>query len=164
MKIRPAKIEDIDPLMEITRRCIKNLDSNRIYQWDEIYPSRTDYNEDIAEHSLYVIIVDLKDSISGCICINEIVYPGYEDAEWSGSDFLVIHKMIIDPMFENRGYGRFAMDYAEQTACSMRKDSIRLDCFQKNRRANMFYQGLGYVRRGETLFRKGMFNLYEKII
>ena len=67
--------------------------------------------------------------------------------------------MIIDPLYENQGYGKFAMGFAEETARSMGKDSMRLDCFQQNERANMFYKGLGYVRRGETLFRKGMFNL-----
>ena len=164
MKIRPATIEDIDPLMEITRRCIQNLDSNGVYQWDEIYPSRADFHEDIAVQSLYVISAVSRDSITGCICINETEYPGYENAEWAGFDFFIIHKMIIDPMFENRGYGKFAMDYAEQITRSLGKDSTRLDCFQKNIRANRFYQGLGYIRRGETLFRKGMFNLYEKMI
>ena len=157
-------MEDLDPLMEITRRCIENLDRNGIYQWDEIYPSRKDFQEDILEQNLYVITSPSVRNISGCICINEIEYPGYEKAEWSGSSFFVIHKMIIDPLYENKGYGKFAMNSAEEISCSRKKDSLRLDCFRKNFRANHFYQRCGYTLKGETLFRKGMFNLYEKLI
>ena len=164
MIIRPATIDDLNSLMEITQRCIRNLDNIGIYQWDEIYPSRKDFHADITEQSLHVTGLSSGTGISGCICINEVEYPGYENGEWAGSDFLIIHKMIIDPQYENQGHGKFAMNYAEEIACTEKKDSIRLDCFQQNLRANRFYQGLGYLRKGETLFRKGMFNLYEKLI
>lgn len=162
MEIRLANVNDLNLLMAITRRCIENLDRQGIYQWDEIYPSRKDFNNDILEQSLYV--VTSADRIFGCICINQVEYPGYENANWLGSRFFVIHKIIIDPQNENQGFGKFAMDYAENVARSKKKDSIRLDCFKENLRANQFYQRLGYVIRGETLFRKGMFNLYEKMI
>ena len=163
MEIRLAHIEDLDSLMEVTQRCIKNLDKQGIYQWDEIYPSKKDFHNDIVEQSLYIITSNSGSNISGCICINELEYPGYENASWAGSYFFVIHKIMVDPLFENQGFGKEMMYFAEELARSKRKDSIRLDCFKKNLRANQFYQGLGYVVRGETLFRKGMFNLYEKI-
>lgn len=164
MEIRSANIEDLNSLMEVTQRCIKNLDKQGIYQWDEIYPSKKDFHNDIAEQSLYVVTSNSEKNISGCICINELEYPGYEKANWAGSHFFVIHKIIVDPLYENKGFGRAAMYFAEELAQSERKDSIRLDFFKKNLRANRFYQSLGYIIRGETLFRKGMFNLYEKMI
>ncbi len=162
MKIRLANANDLNSLMAITRRCIDHLDKQGIYQWDEIYPSKKDFNNDILEQSLYV--VTSADRIFGCICINQIEHPGYENANWLGSRFSVIHKIIIDPENESQGFGKFAMYYAENAARSKKNDSIRLDCFKQNLRANRFYQKLGYVIRGETLFRKGMFNLYEKMI
>ena len=164
MEIRSANIEDLDSLMEVAQRCIKNLDEQGIYQWDEIYPSKKDFHNDIIEQSLYVITSNSKADISGCICINELEYPGYESANWSGAQFFVIHKIMIDPLYENRGFGKAAMYFAEELAHSKKKDSIRLDCFKINLRANRFYQDLGYIIRGETRFRKGMFNLYEKMI
>ena len=160
--MRLAEIGDLDSLMTITQRCIENLDKQGIYQWDEIYPSKKDFNNDILEQSLYV--VTSAERIFGCVCIDQHEYPGYENANWLGSRFFVIHKMIINPQNENQGFGKFAMHYAEEVAHSKRKDSIRLDCFKENLRANKFYQKLGYIVRGETLFRKGMFNLYEKMI
>jgi GNAT superfamily N-acetyltransferase len=164
MEIRLANIKDLDLLMSIAQRCIKNLDKQGIYQWDEIYPSRKDFLEDIANQTLYVVTSGQGKSISGCMCINETEYPGYEKASWAGSKFFVIHKIMVDPVHENQGSGKAAMCFVEEFARSKRKDSIRLDCFQKNPRANRFYQHLGYVVKGETPFRKGMFNLYEKMI
>jgi len=162
MKIRSANVSDLNPLMGITQRCIQALNKQRIFQWDEFYPSEKDFHNDILDQSLYVITA--ADRILGCICINQLEYPGYENATWLGSRFFVIHKMIIDPQNENQGFGKFAMHYAEEVAHSKKKDSIRLDCFKENLRANKFYQKLGYIVRGETLFRKGMFNLCEKMI
>ncbi|MBN1904591.1 MAG: GNAT family N-acetyltransferase [Deltaproteobacteria bacterium] len=104
------------------------------------------------------------ENISGCICINETGYPGYEKANWAGSKYFVIHKIMVDPVFENQGIGKAAMHFAEELVRSKRKDSIRLDCFQKNLRANRFYVHLGYIVKGDTTFRKGMFNLYKKMI
>jgi len=162
MKIRSADVSDLVPLMDITQRCIENLDKQGIYQWDEIYPSKKDFHDDILDKNLFVITSANK--VFGCICINQLEYPGYENADWLGYQFFVIHKIIVDPQNENKGYGKFAMHYAEKVAYSKKKDSIRLDCFKDNLRANKFYQKLGYVLRGETQFRKGMFNLYEKMI
>lgn len=162
MSLRLSNVEDLDGLMLITSRCIDHLNRQGIYQWDEIYPSRNDFNDDIVTQSLYSIVDD--DLLLGCICINHTEYPGYEKADWHGSDFYVIHKMIIDPKNEGQGLGKSAMLYAEMMAGENRKDSIRLDCFKDNERANRFYQNLGYVIRGQTPFRKGRFNLYEKMI
>ena len=162
MNTRPANIDDLSSLMAITQRCIENLDKQGIYQWDEVYPAKSDFHEDIQYESLYVITA--ADEIFGCICINQVEYPGYENENWVGSRYFVIHKMIVDPQKEGKGYGEFAMKHAEKMALLKKKDSIRLDCFKQNLRANRFYQKLGYALRGEVLFRKGMFNLYERMI
>lgn len=162
MDIRLANNNDLNTLMDITHRCIDHLDSQAIYQWDEIYPSEKDLREDIEAQCLYSITDD--DMVCGCICINQTEYPGYESADWRGSAFLVIHKVIIDPQKEGQGFGKHVMSQAEIIAHASQKDSIRLDCFKENLRANQFYQKLGYLVRGETRFRKGVFNLYEKLI
>lgn len=162
MNIRPANIEDISPLMEITQRCVKNLDKQGIDQWDDTYPSSEDFIDDIQEDSLYII--GSSNGIKGCICINELEYPGYENGAWSGSEFHVVHKMIIGPAFESQGHGRLAMSFAERFSHKKSKDSIRLDCYKKNIRANNFYRSLGYIVKGEAIFRDRPFYLYEKLI
>jgi ribosomal protein S18 acetylase RimI-like enzyme len=160
--MRLANYSDLSSLMDITRRCIKHLDSQAIYQWDEIYPSEKDFREDIDERCLYLITDD--NNVCCCICINRKEYPGYENAVWQGSSFLVVHKLIVDPQKEGQGFGRYAISQAEVVARACQKNSIRLDCFKENHSANQFYLKLGYIVRGEARFRKGIFNLYEKLI
>ncbi len=160
MKIRSANESDLDSLMNITTRCIDNLERRNVHQWDETYPSASDFKDDIEKQSLFVVV--FKERVCGCICINQQEYPGYEKAAWSGSRFLVIHKLIVDTEAERQGLGSSAMHYAEQIIHKKKMDSLRLDCFKENSRANLFYQNLGYSIKGETEFRKGWFNLYEK--
>jgi ribosomal protein S18 acetylase RimI-like enzyme len=161
MNIRSANYDDLNFLIDITHRCVDHLNRQAIYQWDDAYPSLKDFSEDIEAQCLYSITED--DMVCGCICINQKEYPGYENADWQGSAFLVIHKMIIDPQKEGHGFGQYAMLQAETIGRARQKDSIRLDCFKENSRANQFYQKLGYIARGKTRFRKGIFNLYEKL-
>jgi len=162
MDIRSADYNDLNSLMDITNRCIDHLNNQAVYQWDEIYPSAKDFRDDIDAQCLYSITNDNK--VCGCICINQTEFPGYENADWQGAAFLVVHKVIIDPQKEGQGFGKYAMSQAERIAHAHQKDSIRLDCFKDNHRANQFYQKLGYVARGDAQFRKGAFNLYEKLI
>ncbi len=70
---------------------------------------------------------------------------------------------MIDPDNENKGLGTSAMHYVEQLDFNRKIDSFRLDCFAENKRANKFYRKVDYVKKGETMFRKGLFNLYEKL-
>jgi ribosomal protein S18 acetylase RimI-like enzyme len=162
MDLRLTDYNDLNPLNDITHRCVDHLNRQSIYQWDEVYPSIKDFSEDIEAQCLYSITNG--DMVCGCICINQTEYPGYENADWCGSAFLVIHKVIIDPQKEGQGFGRYAMSQAEMIAHARQKDSIRLDCFKENDRANQFYQKMGYLSRGETRFRKGAFILYEKML
>jgi hypothetical protein len=53
MEIRTANINGLGPLFGITQRCIKNLHKQGIYQLDEIYPLRKDFQDDIAASTLY---------------------------------------------------------------------------------------------------------------
>ena len=53
MKLRTAKIEDIATLMEITRRCIGNLDEQGIDQWDDAYPSIPRFRNVSVPESVY---------------------------------------------------------------------------------------------------------------
>lgn len=162
MNIRIANIEDLNRIIQITNKCVTHLNNQHIFQWDELYPTKNDFLEDIENEFLFV--VSQHETVQGCVCVNEREHPGYEKANWKGEKFCVIHKLITNPKLEETGYGKALMAHVETFAKSNQMDSIRLDCFTLNKRANRFYNSLGYVKRGETSFRKGLFNLYEKRI
>ena len=60
------------------------------------------------------------------------------------------------------GVGRGLMAAVEAWAKQRGYADIRLDAFSQNPHALRMYAGLGYVKRGEALWRKGLFYLLEK--
>ena len=53
IKIELAEITDLNRIMEITRACAIDLISNNIFQWNEKYPSKEAFKEDIKKkHSI----------------------------------------------------------------------------------------------------------------
>tara|TARA_R100000750_G_scaffold52641_1_gene37869 strand:- start:343 stop:861 length:519 start_codon:yes stop_codon:yes gene_type:complete len=161
-EIRQARTEDVSSLMAIKWKVIAHLLESGINQWDEIYPAEADFQQDVYEQTLYVL--ESSERIVGGFCLNEVELEGYETADWQAESFLVIHRLLIDPDYQCSGYGRQLMQFADQQAFSLGKNSIRLDCFTGNPTAISFYQKLGYQRRGEATFRKGRFLLMEKLI
>jgi len=56
------------------------------------------------------------------------------------------------------------MNFAEEYARSSGYSSIRLDAFLQNKAALKLYEKRGYENVGTVVFRKGVFNCYEKIL
>lgn len=162
MTIRLATLEDLDSLLAITQNVVLQLRQAGIDQWDEIYPAREDFQNDIVQQHFFVLC--LNENIVGGICFNEVQLVGYETADWQSESFLVVHRLLVDPHFQGRGCAGQLMLHAEEVANQQGKRSIRLDCFPQNPRAVKFYERLGYQCRGEAAFRKGKFLLYEKVL
>ena len=47
MKMRHAKNEDLDKIMKIIDETVKEMNENRNFQWDESYPNREVFINDI---------------------------------------------------------------------------------------------------------------------
>ena len=45
---------DLDAICLLIQRAINEMESHGIYQWDEIYPAREDFEEDIEKQTLYL--------------------------------------------------------------------------------------------------------------
>ena len=62
MKInyRLADVKDIDEITDIISLAVKEMEKDNIYQWDEVYPTRTDFLDDIEKKYLYVGLIEKK--------------------------------------------------------------------------------------------------------
>lgn len=143
------------------RRAIDQMRAENIDQWDALYPSPEILKGDIASGAMYVLA-------RGGGVIAACTVNGYQDAEYADGawacrapNIAVLHRLCIDPAYAHMGTGKHMLALCEGVAkktCA----AIRLDAFSQNARALRFYERAGYVRRGETHFRKGKFYLYEK--
>ncbi|NQY06334.1 MAG: GNAT family N-acetyltransferase [Flavobacteriaceae bacterium] len=167
MEIVKAKEQDINHLLDITQACAKHMISTGIYQWNEQYPNRAAFEQDIHMGQLYVL--KNEDQIKGCIVVSTIMDEEYKEIDWLTPDDhnIYIHRLAVHPDSQGKGYAQQLMDFAETYAQRNKFASVRLDTFSQNPRNNRFYQKRGYQQLGDVFFPKQSehpFHCYELVI
>ena len=167
IKIELATLNELDRVKEIAEACAKNMIDNNIFQWNDKYPSREIFKEDIKNKSLYVSKINQE--VVGCIMFSSRKDDVYKTVNWITKDEynLYIHRLAVHPIFQKRGIARKMMDFAEDFAKSNNYISIRLDTFSQNPRNNKFYKLRGYYKLDDVYFPKQSefpFHCYEKLV
>ena len=162
MNVRKAVEADLPEVFQVFQNAIRRMDESGIFQWDALYPTRADLQDDIEQGSLYVCVVG--DAVAAAFALNQAYDPEYETGNWQygQSRFYVLHRLCVDPAFQGKGIGTKAMMAAESVVKELGGESVRLDAFSQNPVSNRLYRKLGYAKAGEVRFRKGLFYLYEK--
>lgn len=162
MKIRKAELEDLNIIADIFRNAINTMNDNNIHQWDEIYPTIEILKEDILKKEMYVGIKEV--TIVSVLVVNNEFDEQYKNGDWKYDDasFVVVHRLCVNPIYQNRKIGRATMIMIEDILKKEGIESIRLDSFSLNPYALKMYKALGYQKVGETHWRKGLFYLLEK--
>ncbi len=162
MRFRKAVPSDLEEIVAVFGRAVKTMEENHIFQWDEQYPDRGILQEDILAKQMYV--GEQEKRICSVFVLNRECDPEYETGRWKRDtkDYLVLHRLCVDPLCQNQGLGKVTVEYAEKEAEKMGCREIRLDVFSCNPFALRLYQKSGYIKTGEVYFRKGLFYLMEK--
>ena len=167
IKIELARTNELDRIKCIAEACAKDMINNNIFQWNENYPSKDVFKDDIENNSLYVC--KSGSMVIGCIMLCSEKDKVYKDVNWLTKDYknLYLHRLAVDPSFQKNGIGRLLMDFVEKYAKNNKYKSIRLDTFSKNKRNNKFYRSRKYVQLDDVFFpmqSEFPFHCYEKII
>jgi len=167
MNIRQAIITDLDIVKKIAEACAIDMANYSIFQWNEEYPSKEVFQDDIEVGALYVL--EINNKIVGCIMLSDVKDDVYKDVKWLTKDSknLYIHRLAVDPSYQKKGNGRRLMDFAESFAMKNNFASIRLDTFSLNHRNNKFYKSRGYAQLGDVFFPIQSdlpFHCYEKVL
>lgn len=165
--IRKATLGDIDSIIEMTKACAQHMIANGIFQWNEHYPNKTAFENDVQRNELYVL--DIENEISGCIVITTLMDDEYIPIKWlsANANNIYIHRLAIHPKHQGKGYAQQLMDFAEDFTKSNKYVSVRLDTFSQNKRNQKFYELRGYQRLGNIYFPKQSdhpFYCYELIL
>ena len=152
--IRLAKKTEIPKILAITKACAKNMISQNIFQWNEEYPSKAAFENDLKRKELYVL--SSNNIIIGCMVLTPVMDLEYLPIKWltENNNNLYIHRLAIHPKEQGKGYAQKLMDFAEDFAINNNYRSIRLDTFSKNGRNQKFYEIRGFKRLGEIHFSK----------
>ncbi len=140
------------------------MEQQGIHQWDEIYPDLSVITEDIVKYQMHIGMIDEK--IAVCFVLSEECDEEYKNGKWQFPDsrFCVIHRLCVNPDFQNQGIATKTLEYIEKLCKSQEYDSIRLDCFKENPYSRKLYDKAGYSVVGYADWRKGRFELREKYI
>lgn len=164
MEYRLATKKDINNICRLIQEAVGEMLLHGIDQWDELYPTKEDFLKDIEENSLYLAIKD--EQIAALYVISKEEDEAYRYAQWASKDetAFVLHRFCVSPEFQNKGIGREVLRYIEKQVLDMGYQSIRLDVFSVNPFAQKLYRKNGYVAKGSAEWRKGRFDLMEKIL
>ena len=159
-----ATKEQIKEVFSVFSAAINNMENQEIHQWDEICPDLPTITEDIAKNQMYIGMIDGK--IAVCFVLSEECDEEYKNGKWQWPDskFCVIHRLCVNPKFQNQGIATQTMEYIEKLCKEAGYDSIRLDCFTENPYSRKLYDKAGYSVVGYADWRKGRFELREKLI
>ena len=159
-----ANTNQINEVFSVFSAAIINMEKQEIHQWDEIYPDKEIIAEDIARNQMYIGKIDNK--ITVCFVLSEEYDEEYKNGKWQWPDarFCVIHRLCVSPDFQNQGIAAETLNYIEKLCKSQGYDSIRLDCFTENPYSRKLYDKAGYSVVGYADWRKGRFELREKIL
>lgn len=164
LKYRIATLEDLDEVCTLVSHAIDIMIKQNIEQWDNLYPTREDFKEDIEKKQLYVGLVDQQ--IAVIYVLNQEYDDEYKNGDWKYKDkpFYIVHRLCVNPAFQNKGIAKKTLVHMEEQLREMGMDAIRLDVFSKNPYALKLYSHLGYSKVGYANWRKGKFYLMEKYI
>lgn len=165
--IRKATLKDIDSIIDITKACARSMVTNNIFQWNEHYPNKTAFENDVKRDELYIL--EIENTIIGCIVISIWMDDEYIPIQWltPNKNNIYIHRLATHPKHQGKGYAQLLMDYAEKFSIENNYTSIRLDTFSQNRRNQKFYELREYQKLGSIYFPKQSkhpFYCYELIL
>jgi GNAT superfamily N-acetyltransferase len=140
----------LDEVNEIYLKCRDQLIQNGIFQWDNQYPNKDYFKECIESKVLFVLMNDSE--IIGHVVLNEWESGEWGIIPWKESKPIMIHSLMINPLFQGKGLGTVFVTRCEECAIEKGYNSIRLDAFSGNEKAIHLYNKLGYQKRGSVSF------------
>ena len=161
---RTAKVDDLDEIFQLVENAVKQMESEKIYQWDSIYPTKEDFYNDIQKNELYVGIINEK--IAVVYALSKEFDEQYKNGEWKyiGDKFNVIHRLCVSPDFQKKSIAQATLMHIEGELRVLGMKAIRLDVFCENPYALKLYSNNGYSKVGIAHWRKGKFFLMEKLM
>ena len=163
MDYRLGTMQDLDEICKVVEKAIAEMEKNDIYQWDEVYPTRYDFEEDITNENLFVAYEEGE--LAAFYVISKECDEEYNNANWLfGDSYYVLQRFCVSPDMQNKGVGKKVLLHIEDQIRDMGYTSVRLDTFTKNPFAQRLYRHNGYEARGYADWRKGRFDLMEKAL
>ncbi len=166
MKIRKAKISDLEDIMTMYSSCVSGMIENGIDQWDETYPNKEVIYQDLIAGTYF--IAEENNIVIGGVNIDQKQDKTYLSINWGdkSDQFLVVHRLAVKKECWEKSIGKKLMLFTEELVNKKKLTSIRLDTYSGNPKAIEFYKRLGYSELGAIYLKpnKNEYYCFEKIL
>lgn len=172
MEYRPAVLSDLNRIMEIAADAQSFMRSCGVDQWQDGYPTREIFEEDIQKGRCHVI--SLSGAVAGVMtlqCAPEECYGHLKDGKWltEGENYAVIHRMAVGGAFHGMGLANAMFSFAEELGTERACKSVRADTHRDNKAMRSLLEKRGFIYCGTVFLdrRYGERNervCYEKLL
>ncbi|MBR3227350.1 MAG: hypothetical protein IKF68_02270 [Erysipelotrichaceae bacterium] len=124
MIITKATEKDLEAILSIVEDARRFLRDHGVNQWQDGYPNRASFLEDIAEKRLYV--VKTADTVSAVFALvdHEETYDVIYDGEWlNDRDYVAVHRIAVKEDLKGTGIARFIFDELKKKYGDIRVDT-----------------------------------------
>ena len=155
---------EFDYIFSLIQKARINSEKQKVYQWDDTYPTKELVMKDIVNGDTYLVYRDGKKV--GFFVINEVCeHNDPTRIKWlNDGKFIFLHRFCIDPDYQQAGLGSEVLAKIESDAQQNGAKSVKLDVFSTNAHAIYIYEKSGYKKMGEDLCNRGTFYIYEKLL
>jgi ribosomal protein S18 acetylase RimI-like enzyme len=144
--IRLAIIEEIRAISELAKVVRSDMWINGLEQWTGNYPAYENFYQDYVNKGLYVLVEE--GLIIGSVSIfveNEVAY---HEVVWEKDKSLVVHRVIVDPARQGKGYGKQLLEFALSMAQQGGFDSVKIDTHPDNLKMQKLLKSMNFNYRG----------------
>ena len=160
--MRLATCEDVDNVLALVRDCVDHMRRHGIEQWDDMYPDRMTIEADARRCE--ALVATHETGLVGYVALGACQDPEYAEVPWefTAGPTMVIHRLMVNPAYQGRGFAKVIMSFAETHALTSGYRTVRLDAFVGNPSALHLYERLGYREAGTIRHRTGQFRCFER--
>ena len=165
MIFRKANLDEIEKCWDVVCAARNNMIAIGRHQWTPEYPNREIISSDIHNGNGFVLKVEDEIVAYGAVFING--EPQYEhlDGTWlSVGDYVVIHRLAVNPVHERKGYARRFFAETEAWTLNQGINSLKVDTNYDNVGMLALMAADGYKYCGEIVYQGGYRKAFEKIL
>ena len=168
MNYRLATLNDLDQIMEIIEDGRALLATQNSGQWQDGYPNRDTFINDINNQNLYVVLLNDGTTIAGVCALtyHEDDYDHLYEGKWlTDLPYMVMHRIAVKKEYRNQGYGKALFNVFIDVAKNKGYHSLRVDTHENNMRMRNIMEEFGFVFCGRAILTPNKDRMvFEKII
>ncbi len=164
---RKAKIEDIDEIMIAVEDARALLKEEGNGQWQDGYPNRDDFLNDIKNGNSFVVLTDNKEIASVCAITGyEEAYMHLYEGKWiTDYEYIVMHRVAVKAKFRGYGYGKALFELFIEEGKKRNIKSLRIDTHINNHLMIHLFDFYGFKYCGKAILPPNKDRVvYEKIL